>query len=415
MNARQHPSHKALLTDVEAEAAPRAKLDAIVVPNGRPAAYLREAIKAAKRHGVPLLLLCSVHATASNAALAAKQAGVEVVAIDTDLLRRGIVPEFATDQLLRGSLFHRHVDTSLKRNLGLLIAAAAGWRRILFLDDDIVLPDPDDLTAAAGLLAGHPVAGLANAGMPDNSVVCHALRDIGVNQDTFIGGGALAVGEGAFGSFFPNIYNEDWFFLLDGDRLRSTAVTGTAIQHPYDPYRDSRRARGEELGDTLAEGVYGLLDNGLGLAAADERYWREFLQNRREIIRATTAKVLDSPIEPALKARMVDCLKAAIGRSHRIKPDLCVRYLDAWRRDGERWRSRVEQVRGVAGIGGALAALGITHLAQGLDGRITSAGKRRSAPARPWVLAVPASAPSPVRGTAPRSGRRPAAGSSRSR
>ncbi|WIV53042.1 hypothetical protein [Amycolatopsis nalaikhensis] len=246
MNARHHHSHKNLLTSVEAGEAPQAGLDAIIVPNGRPAAYLKEAIGAAGRNNAHLLLLCSIRADASSAALEAKRAGVRVTAVDTDLLPGWLVPTFATDKLLRGGDFHRRVDTSLKRNLGLLIALLAGWERILFLDDDIVLPDPGDLTAAAGLLGEHPVVGLRNAGMPDNSVVCHALRDAGAPQDTFIGGGALAVGEAAFGSFFPNIYNEDWFFLLDGRRLRPTAVTGTAMQRPYDPYRDPRRARGEE-------------------------------------------------------------------------------------------------------------------------------------------------------------------------
>jgi hypothetical protein len=279
------------------------------------------------------------------------------------------------------------VDTSLKRNLGLLIAVLAGWKRILFLDDDIVLPNPADVAAAAGLLGEHAVVGLANSGMPDNSVVCHALRDIGAAQQTFIGGGALVVGEPAFGSFFPNIYNEDWFFLLDGLRLRPSAVTGSAIQHPYDPYRDARRARGEELGDTLAEGVYGLLDNGRGLENADEEYWGEFLPDRRRIIRTTIEQVEASGIEAAQKARMVAALKAAIGRSHLITPDLCVQYLQAWQSDCVLWRRHVREIRrdhrGGFGVDSALATLGIDHLTQpGIDGRINTGSKRRSSSPR---------------------------------
>jgi hypothetical protein len=364
MTSRQHPSHRELLAQVEAGKAPRAKLDAIVVPNGRPAAYLNHALGAAKHLAVPLLLLCSLHANASSAVLAAKKAGVQVTAIDLDLLPGGLVPAFATDALLRSGRFHRKVDTSFKRNLGLLIGVLAGWQRILFLDDDIVLPDAGDLTAAAGLLGEYPVVGLENAGMPDNSVVCHALRDIGVAQATFIGGGALAVGEAAFGSFFPNIYNEDWFFLLDGLRLRPSALTGMAIQHPYDPYRDAWRARGEELGDTLAEGVFGLLDSGLGLAQANEKYWAAFLPDRREIIRTTIEQVQASSIEPAQRARMVASLKASIGRSHLITPELCVGYLRAWQEDCVRWRKHIRELRrdhtGGFGIDIALARLGVT-------------------------------------------------------
>lgn len=385
MNARQHESHQDLLTHVDADDAPLAPLDAIIVPNGRPAAYLKQAIAAAKHLDAHLLLLCSMRADASSAALAAKKAGVQrVTAIDVDFLPLRTVPGFATDQLLLSTgRFHRPVDTSTKRNLGLLIASLAGWRRILFLDDDIRLPDPGDLTAAAGLLDEHPVVGLANAGMPDNSVVCHALRDVGAAQDVFIGGGALVVGEAAFSSFFPNIYNEDWFFLLDGLRLRPSAVTGTAFQYDYDPYNDPRRARGEELGDTLAEGVFGLLDNGLGLADADQRYWSEFLPERRRIIATTIERVQASGIEEKQKARMVEALKASIGRSFHITPDLCVGYLKAWQTDCVRWREHIRELRrehrGGLGIDDALATLRIGHLAQpGGDGRISTAARRRS-------------------------------------
>ncbi len=383
MNPRQHESHQDLLAHFDTLDVSGATMDAIIVPTGRPAAYLRQAIAAAKERDVFLLLLCSLRSTASAAALEAKSAGVRAIAIDTDLLNPGLVPTFATDEILRFTRFRRQTDTSYKRNLGLLIAVLAGWKRILFLDDDIELPHPADLGVAAGLLDDYPVVGLANKGMPDNSVVCHAIRDAGQKQDTFIGGGALAVGEAAFSSFFPNIYNEDWFFMLDGMKLRPSATTGTAIQKPYDPYRDARRARGEELGDTLAEGVFGLFDSHLGLAQATKAYWRDFLADRRRIIRDTIKLVQASPIVAAQQARMIDALKAAIGRSELITPDLCVRYLRAWQQDCVSWRQRITELRrdhhGGSGVDHAVEALGIPLLARtGGDLRAPKAAQRRS-------------------------------------
>ncbi|WP_410569527.1 hypothetical protein [Amycolatopsis sp. cmx-4-61] len=398
MSPRQHESHQDLLAHFDTEDVPGAAMDAIIMPTARPAPYLRQAIAAAKDQGVFLLFLCSRLSTISGAILEAKKAGVRALAIDTDLLDPGLVPTFGADEIVRFTRFRRQTDTSYKRNLGLLIAVLAGWRRILFLDDDIELPDPADLGVAAGLLGEYPVVGLANAGMPDNSVVCHAIRDAGQKQDTFIGGGALAVGEAAFSSFFPNIYNEDWFFLLDGMKLRPSATTGTAIQKTYDPYRDARRARGEELGDTLAEGVFGLFDSHLGLAQADRAYWQDFLADRRRIIRDTIKLVQAAPIEAAQQGRMVDSLKAAIGRSELITPELCVRYLKAWQEDCVRWRQRITDLRrdhhGGAGVEHAVAALGIPLLAQaGADVRLSTGAKRRSSP--PRSAAPVCSAPGP--------------------
>lgn len=367
MIAQQHHSHQGLLAHVEAHDRPPESLDAIIVPAGRPVGYLEQALAVAGRLGVPLLVLCSLQAGASSAVLAAKRAGVGVTAVDTKRVPAKVVPEFATDRLLSPGCFRRLTDTSFKRNLGLLIALLAGWKRILFLDDDIVLPEPADLTLAAGLLGKYPVVGLANAGMPDNSVVCHARRAVGHEQDTFIGGGALAVDVAAFESFFPNIYNEDWFFMLDGRKLRPSAVTGTAIQHPYDPYLEAGRARGEELGDTLAEGVFSLLDSRLGLAKADERYWRDFLWDRRRIIEVTIGEVHDSPVGSTEKSRMVAALQAALGRSKLITPSLCMEYLRDWQEDCVRWRTRLDQLRrdhcSSAGLERALIVLGIGQLA----------------------------------------------------
>lgn len=383
MSPRQHKSHQALLAHRDRAAASGAAMDAIFVPTARPSPYLRQAIAVAAERDVLLVFLCSKLSTVSGAIMEAKNAGVRALAVDIDLLNPGLVPDFATDRLLRFTRFRRQTDTSFKRNLALLISVLAGWRRILFLDDDIELPDPADLGVAAALLGEYPVVGLANAGMPDNSVVCHAIRDAGGMQDTFIGGGALAVGEAAFGSFFPNIYNEDWFFLLDGMKLRPSAITGTATQKPYDPYRDTRRARGEELGDTLAEGIFGLFDSNLGLAQADKAYWREFLADRRRIIRDTVELVKAASIKEGQQARIIASLRAAIGRSELITPDLCVRYLRAWQRDCVSWRQRITDLRrdhhGGSGVEHAVRALGIPLLAQAAyDVRLETGPKRRS-------------------------------------
>jgi hypothetical protein len=323
-----------------------AEVDAIIVPTSRPTANLSKAIALAAELGCLLVALCSQQAKADDAKVEARKSGVKIVAIDTDALPPGLMPEFATSTRLRSTEFHRSTDLSSKRNLGLLLADVIDWQRIVFLDDDITVTRTDDLRDAAGLLSCHAAVGLANDGYHDNSVVCHAYRDAGGHQESFIGGGALAVGDESFRSFFPNIYSEDWFFLIgENNRLRRTAVTGKALQSPYDPFSDIRRARAEEFGDCLAEGIYRLLDSGGRIQDATFKYWRGFLDSRRRFIGDVRRMVAASDLDSALKARRLAALTAARNRSMSITPKLCVDYLQWWRADRDRWALHLEDIR----------------------------------------------------------------------
>src|SRR4029079_18058881 len=123
-----------------------------------------------------------------------------------------------------------------------------------------------------------------NKGYQDNSVVCHAYRAVGGAQDSFIGGGAMMVDTRRTKSFFPNVYNEDWFFLLgDGVHFRA-ARAGEMRQRAYDPFANANRARAEELGDNLAEGLFWLLDFGRDIDTAETGFWGDALYRRRKFI-----------------------------------------------------------------------------------------------------------------------------------
>ena len=200
---------------------------------------------------------------------------------------------------------------------------------------------------AVGLLDVHTAVGLGIDGFPDNSVVCHAFRHVGGKQETFIGGGALAVEARRNRSFFPDIYNDDWFYVLNaGKRLQSVATIGQVIQNPYDPYRLPERARNEEFGDVLAEGTFWLLDQGKTASDGELPHWEEFLERRRRFIEDILDKVKQKPdIEAAQRRRMIEALKASLGRRALIKPELCVDYLRAWVNDQERWQRHIQGVR----------------------------------------------------------------------
>ncbi|WP_053732235.1 hypothetical protein [Nocardia sp. NRRL S-836] len=361
-----HGSHRGLL-----DAAPRttlpARVQAIVVPTVRPPRAMQHAIGLAAALGCVLVALCSrKHTSAFKVALLAAAAGVEVLAIDVDDLPSRLLPAFRTSDWLRDPRFTRRSDLSLKRNLGLLLARVARWERIVFLDDDIEVPDHRDLSRAAALTDDYAGVGLKIEGYPDNSVVCHAYREAGGAQEMFVGGGALAVHAGSTSSFFPNIYNEDWFFLLGDQRLRRTTVTGTAWQQPYDPFDVEERARAQEWGDVLAEGLFWLLDEGRPLKDANACYWADYLAKRKRFIVETIELTRSTEPDPARKARKLRSLAAALGRSRSLQPQRCEDYVEAWRKDRSVWQRHLDHHEQHApresDLGKVIAHLGLTHV-----------------------------------------------------
>jgi hypothetical protein len=322
-------------------------VDAVIVPTARGPAHLAEAASLAASLDCTLVTLHSGKWTSAAEAARRVGADVDLIAIDVPEPARLNLPSWETSRLLAGTVFARRTDTSPKRNLALMLSHMLGWSRVLFLDDDITKLDSGDVRRASGLLgAGNNAVGLQNDGYPDNSVVCHAYREVGGPQQQFVGVGALAVELTRCRSFFPDIYNDDWFFLLNGDmQLHPTATTGHVYQKPYDPFRTADRARAEELGDVLAEGVYWLLDQGRSVLDADESHWSMFLARRSRFIADVVQMVAGTAgLEPHEKDRMVAALTGSLGRLALITPALCERYLRAWAEDRKRWRRHVAKL-----------------------------------------------------------------------
>jgi hypothetical protein len=129
-------------------------------------------------------------------------------------------------------------------------------------------------------------------------------------------------------------------------------------QYPYDPFRSPERARAEEFGDVLAEGIYWLLDQGLSIGDADSTHWTTFLRKRDLFIRRVLDMVAsDDGLDPADRARRLAALRGSLGRLAWITPELCMRYLLSWKTDQNAWRRHVEMLSPVADGATAISML----------------------------------------------------------
>ena len=356
-SVRQRASHAHLSRDVSRSPAPplrsrRGHLDAIIVPASRPASFLQPAIALAAYLGAFLVVLCSKQTKAEQVARrVARTPGARslVVQISQDWTHPRF-PKRTSDERFQRANANRKSDLSAKRNLGLLLARLYGWNKIAFVDDDVTLSQTDCIARLAGQLDEHQVAGMVVRRHPDNSVVCHARRLAGLSQDVFVTGAVLGAHCNSLPlSFFPDIYNEDWFFFSQEAAARKLPRVGTARQAEYDPFASPDRARREEFGDLLGEGLYALIGTerpdvpfNEQLRAAMEGYWSRFIQARRGVLAETmtllSAFLDKDPDNDEVTSALASLVAAQSQLDSAITPELCVDFLDAWQADLNDWR-----------------------------------------------------------------------------
>ncbi|MEV4516789.1 hypothetical protein AB0K00_48530 [Dactylosporangium sp. NPDC049525] len=372
----QRSHHDRLLRrlDWHSEAQPSGRpIDAIIVPAARRAQHLSGPVDLAGRYGATLVVLASHQCDIQEAAeLVARTPGsgravlAHVSSGRTPMTSTPTWDDFDVRQLATSADEFRELsgdrtsNLSLKRNLGLLLARYRNWRKIMFLDDDIIDIAPEHVHRIAQHLDANRFAGLKTVHFPDNSVVCHANRLIGQPQGIFVSGAALGVNtsEGVDLQVFPDVYNEDWFAFAAEAHTAGVAHVGNVRQLEYNPFENPLRASFEEFGDLLAEGLYALFNDGYSLNRATESYWTHFIDARHQFVE--DVRTLLAMYETHERVQAVKSLQESRDRLENIRPWHCGAFLDAWQHDRYRFAQASRRIsRHRYAYEDAFAALGV--------------------------------------------------------
>jgi hypothetical protein len=363
-SVRQHGTHRELVSQTaQRPLDTELNLDAVIVPASRPAKNLEQAITLARAIRCTLLILCSHQVKPAQVRqLLAERSFTDAIVVNLpdnyghELLDFRALASIKND--LPQACSYYTTDLSAKRNVGLILARMLGWRRVFFLDDDIRDINPADVHRTVSMLGACDIAGMRVTDFPDNSAVCHANRMTGGLQDVFVTGAALAIDCQQSKGFFPDIYNEDWLFFYDAASARRLGSSKREVtQLVYDPFADPERAAWQEFGDVLAEGLYALLDHGLGVEYATCEYWIYFLDARRRFLETIRRRSSTAP--PEIREQLLLSVELALKCSITISPELLERYIWLWRRDLRNWQRRTAEMRQVPSLEVALQALGL--------------------------------------------------------
>ncbi len=356
--------------NAEVDGIPQAP-DAIIVPTSRPhdstVRGIEFAVQLARNTGCYLVLMCSKDASAQHyrKKLDKQLSDGQLICVNSNSMAPDWLPRLSTDQHPLG-VQNRSNDVSRKRNLGLALAAAMSWRAILFMDDDVFPSHKktadaystltvSSLRAAMAVFASSPdlkVIGWESRDFNDNSVVGHARSVSGLAQGVFPGSGAMLV-RCEQAPFFPNIYNEDWLFMIacavKSKRPHQTlSVAGSVRQQKYEPFVQSR-ARGEELGDILGEGMMNLLeDHGTrAMNRANSRlFWNRSIRIRGKMIRRVNKSLSgrNANLPPREKAKITQALRASLSVQSQAQADQIIDFVRSWRSDGPDWSVHLKKL-----------------------------------------------------------------------
>jgi hypothetical protein len=335
----QRAHHDRLLRRLDWSAAVKPSgrpIDAIIVPAARRAHRFGPLIDLASRCETTLVVLashdCDVEDVAELVASRPGSARVVLAEVPTTAGAGPLRLATSADEI-RALSGDRVSNLSLKRNMGLLLARYRGWQKILFLDDDITGFTAEHVQRVAHYLDSNRYAGFKTLSYPDNSVVCHANRLAGNPQGIFVSGAALGVRTaGDHGlDVFPDVYNEDWFAFAGEAQTNGVAHAGNIGQLSFNPFEDPQRAKYEEFGDLLAEGLYALFTDVGGLRRATAGHWDRFIDVRRTLILQIRRELERS--ETHEKVQAAKSLHEALCRLESIRPADCTAFLEIWRHD----------------------------------------------------------------------------------
>ncbi|MEV0561533.1 hypothetical protein [Dactylosporangium sp. NPDC050588] len=339
------PAHRP--PQVEAEAP---KIDAVIVPRRDTITPLDNAIRTASAAGAPLVVLDSPDGMAATSA-----DSVELrAALTSGTAVRLTLPEAWNPAATLSTSNHgssdRHRDTPAKRNAGMLLAKAAGWRHVLFMDDDIDLLGSDHLDATRQALAGRgsatppQIAAWAFVDAHDRSVVGHACATAGMPTVSLIGAGAMAIDCRSAVSFFPALYNEDLLFAVTSATLGGVGITpvGTSLRQRarrVGTFTSPSLAVRQEFGELLATG---LMEADLGSEGLHIQtqvgFWRHVVSERSALLVQLAVR-----LRAGRHAAAARCVAEAAACHTPELPARLAGYTTQLIRDHETWQTMLER------------------------------------------------------------------------
>lgn len=180
------------------------------------------------------------------------------------------------------------------RNFALLYTKSIHADKVLFMDDDIQVPNLrliDDLFLS---LKDFKFAGANITGLVDDSALGHIATDLGIFNERMLSGGFMAFNPDTITDFFLNNYNEDWIWLFLQLKSKEYLQMGEVLQDFSNPLTNyQRNIIFQEYGEIALDGILDLFPSGSYDSLVELSFWKRMLKEREEYLNLLNKKAKD--------------------------------------------------------------------------------------------------------------------------
>jgi hypothetical protein len=170
------------------------------------------------------------------------------------------------------------------RNYALFLSHIHNANKVLFIDDDIVIPKEEIIINSFELLEQFNFVGASIGGMFDDSLLGYISTDLGLidNDERTLSGGFLAFNRKAIRFPFLNIYNEDWIWLFlhsDDEKYLQTECVIQKNTNPYIGYEN--KILFQEYGEIFIIGILMAKRKSNFELLSSKSLWENVIQKRK--------------------------------------------------------------------------------------------------------------------------------------
>jgi hypothetical protein len=171
------------------------------------------------------------------------------------------------------------------RNLALLFSKSQKAEKVLFMDEDINVPDISLIDYLFKELDNYKFVGSNITGLIDDSIVGHIATDLGIFNERMLSGGFMAFRPNRIDHFFLNTYNEDWIWLflqLQGEKYLQNDNVFQELSDPLKNYKE--KILFQEFGEIILDGILKLHPNKSYDGLLSQIFWIDILNERFEYL-----------------------------------------------------------------------------------------------------------------------------------